>query len=298
MAQPGWYPDPAGTPGHFRYWDGQSWAESATERPSLAAASAPTGAPTFTGPPRGQRSRRPWWIAAAALFAAFLVFVGWRLTRPVETAAAGTPSSTSAPTGTAWDQTPIASSGLSASASSSASGCPVSLTKADIPQKSDGLLRAGHVGVKPIPGWSIHNSITMGWAAQVVEQDSQVEAGWYANIWLGALATADGFTDVQKATTVFLGCYASSDFYTGITATKVVWSKATTVSGHPGWAVRAEVRVNFEKNPAVKGDVIDIIVVDTGDPKYLSFFVGNAPIGDSATQKSVDAARATLIAGK
>jgi len=27
---PGWYPDPAGTPGRFRYWDGSHWSTTTT----------------------------------------------------------------------------------------------------------------------------------------------------------------------------------------------------------------------------------------------------------------------------
>ncbi|WP_084635077.1 DUF2510 domain-containing protein [Propionicicella superfundia] len=26
MSQPGWYPDPGGAPGQFRYWDGTTWS--------------------------------------------------------------------------------------------------------------------------------------------------------------------------------------------------------------------------------------------------------------------------------
>ena len=29
----GWYPDPAGTAGRFRYWDGQQWSAETTDDP-------------------------------------------------------------------------------------------------------------------------------------------------------------------------------------------------------------------------------------------------------------------------
>ncbi len=31
--RPGWYPDPAGTPDLFRWWDGGDWAEAISESP-------------------------------------------------------------------------------------------------------------------------------------------------------------------------------------------------------------------------------------------------------------------------
>ena len=43
MPSPGWYPDPAGTPGRYRYWDGQAWSETTTTDP--AATPPPGSAP-------------------------------------------------------------------------------------------------------------------------------------------------------------------------------------------------------------------------------------------------------------
>lgn len=33
MATPGWYPDPAGRPGAYRFWDGQAWGSDVTDNP-------------------------------------------------------------------------------------------------------------------------------------------------------------------------------------------------------------------------------------------------------------------------
>lgn len=49
MATPGWYPDPAGQPGAFRYWDGSAWGEELRGDPFGAP---PAGAaPHPPGPP-------------------------------------------------------------------------------------------------------------------------------------------------------------------------------------------------------------------------------------------------------
>ena len=46
MATPGWYPDPAGRPGAFRYWDGEAWGSEATDNPYAAP---PGGTPDRPG---------------------------------------------------------------------------------------------------------------------------------------------------------------------------------------------------------------------------------------------------------
>ena len=35
-AVPGWYPDPAGRPGGYRYWDGKNWSAATTTNPAAA----------------------------------------------------------------------------------------------------------------------------------------------------------------------------------------------------------------------------------------------------------------------
>ena len=44
----------------------------------------------------------------------------------------------------------------------------------------------------------------------------------------------------------------------------------------------------------VAGDVLDVVVIDTGREGHLSFFVAEAPIDDAARQQLVDDARVSL----
>jgi hypothetical protein len=52
----GWYPDPAGAPNTYRYWDGQSWSQMTTTNPP-AGGQAPAAPPAqgATQPPYGQQ---------------------------------------------------------------------------------------------------------------------------------------------------------------------------------------------------------------------------------------------------
>src|SRR5215207_972628 len=64
MADAGWYPDPAGVPGRYRYWDGARWSSFTTDDPrrpgpakSPASSSTPSE-PAKAGPPPSRLSRR------------------------------------------------------------------------------------------------------------------------------------------------------------------------------------------------------------------------------------------------
>ncbi|WP_408897723.1 DUF2510 domain-containing protein [Nocardioides sp. R1-1] len=45
MTNAGWYPDPAGAPDTYRYWDGQAWSQMTTTQPSASAGAPPTQVP-------------------------------------------------------------------------------------------------------------------------------------------------------------------------------------------------------------------------------------------------------------
>ena len=80
---PGWYPDPAGTPNRFRYWDGRAWSPDTTDNPAAAApgSAGPRagdgsgGSSSPAAPQPGRRRFGPLILAMAALVVLVLVGV-------------------------------------------------------------------------------------------------------------------------------------------------------------------------------------------------------------------------------
>lgn len=69
MTSAGWYPDPAGQPNTYRYWNGQSWSQETTGNP----ASPPPGAPPYQpyGQPPATQQPAPQQPAAPQQYAGY-----------------------------------------------------------------------------------------------------------------------------------------------------------------------------------------------------------------------------------
>ena len=66
MSTPGWYPDPGGRPGGYRYWDGHAWTSQVTGQPGGPGGQAPIGSGGPAPQPPARRSGRGWLIGLIA----------------------------------------------------------------------------------------------------------------------------------------------------------------------------------------------------------------------------------------
>lgn len=292
---PGWYPDPAGGQGRYRYWDGTSWSGYTTNNP---------GEP----PPVGGRGDAPlqqrrargglaWLIIAVALVvlaavAAWLIFSGRTQGGRFVPIPEDTNSST--PTVQGWDETTRPTPPPTDQASLVA--CPVTSDTTSTAQSNDGRLRGGGISVQGVKGWVDYN-MYLQWVSDFHTQVDQVRPGWISNIGVGQLNAVDGFTDPRTSARQTVECFASSGYYTGFTFKVDLIDEPTTISGYPAWRIRSEVHIQSDTMPEIEGDVVDIIVVDLGDPQRMGLFISSVTIGDTRRQELVDKSMASITVG-
>lgn len=310
MSQPGWYPDPAGAPNRFRYWDGARWSSDTTDNPAASGPSGPAGAPGRPGGDSRRRRLGPLIVVLVALLVVVLagVLVVRSLTadRPIVD-----PGPLPSSTVSGWDdsspttepQTPSPTPSVSRpiptpsqtrtptptpSPTEELRACPQGqpTTRQDHP--SDGRIHGGGLSFPAARGWQDTSGTEFSWAYDVGEQMTMAEApSWYANLAVGALFTGDGFDEPRRAAELVMQCVITSGLYPYFTSREPVWSKAVTVDGRPAWSIRAEIRVD-DPQLKTRGDTVEVIVVDSGSPESLSMFIGAVDIGNRSLAATLD----------
>lgn len=149
------------------------------------------------------------------------------------------------------------------------------------------------------PGWpeSAAYAQQMTWAWDVDGVEILLQPDWAELMADGSLHASDGFVTPEQSAEGMVECIASSAFYKGFTGRKDVFSKAVTVDGHPGWALRSQIFVDQPTDLPVPGDTVEFVVVDTGTRGQLSFFSGFVPIGDHARTEQLNQVIAGLKVG-
>lgn len=296
---PGWYPDPAGQPGHYRHWDGQQWSAQTTTDP--ARAGAPTGGAT---PPPGRKDRGRGTLLVILAALVVLGLLVWALLRPSGTGSSSVPEDTNSasPTGPVWNEK-SASPSPGSSAPNPSNGAAVSCPTGGgnvIPASGSTLTSTG-LTVNRIDGWDQEPSFDLQAIHDVQVQlllvYQGVTSGWLSGQAVGRLANGDGFTDPETSAHQIMSCFATSAYYKGYTGREDLTDESVTIDGHKGWHLRSNIRVDDPSLPDIPGDRMDIVVVDTGQSGSLAVYAGWATIGDSSREQLVDQAITTLHVG-
>jgi hypothetical protein len=260
-AAPGWYPDPAGQPGRFRYWDGRAW--TATTSPS------PQGQPggPGSGPPR-RRSPLPWIIGGVALLVVITVVIVL-LVRGLGG-------------GTIIDRGPVTTA-------PSADVCPDAVQPTASPTAQTGSrVTSGRLSYAKLgepfsePFWD--RRVPFGRDVQsqqaTVEADASGKPTWVAAVLVARLLAGDGFYGPEQGARVVATCVVGKFYGNAAVTRKDTRSQAITVDGHPAWTIEAQLSFQLP-NIKTTGETMIIVVVDTGDGEAGLFY---ASIPDTSPQ--------------
>ena len=367
MATAGWYPDPSGQPGAFRYWDGGRWDETVADHPygpppggatpapppppggfeNTAAIGPlrPTGSQAGQGsqgstppppppPPPGpatpaygtplppledrddggRRTGRTLALLVLALVMTLLVgvasFVVVRGLIEGDDAAASSEQSSSAVTApegpTLGPSTAVPApapdpDGPTSGApveplDPSVEQCAGGLPDRGVEAPQEGLLAGGGIEVS-VPGDFgpvLELAAAFTFADGVTARSKLIEQGatsdWVAVYAAGGLSRAGGFDSPRQAAEVVAACVTqSTSFYSSVSGLAELGSTEVVLDGRPAWELTHEVRIE-DPGLAVEGDVLKVVVVDTGDDSTYGLFLSVVPIGDRAMLDEQDAA--------
>jgi len=153
---------------------------------------------------------------------------------------------------------------------------------------------------------SVRMATSAGWTDALVDipsaygvqgEQKMIYANWVSLISVGLLAKDEGFTDPKMAASRIMDCLSRSSYYVAYTGRKDISNQAVTINGHPGRYLRTNVLVSLTGQPTIKGDVVDVVVVDLGDNTF-GVFMSTCTMGDTTVCAQVNTARKSLTVAK
>ncbi|HEX8509412.1 MAG TPA: DUF2510 domain-containing protein [Propionibacteriaceae bacterium] len=289
-APPGWYADPGGQQGLYRFWDGESWSAALSPHPSAPPPQAvppapqaqpgtvlpyqplrPAAAPALT--PR--KKSYGWALGLLAVLVALVVVVA-----AVALRVAREPASSTGPGG-----------------APTTAVCPEQDNQTPQPQPPDGRVHGGRLSY-PLLGspWSAPEpEFRVPFARGVLRQSVEIEnvAGqqWLAAVLIGQLSAGDGFFSPKDGAAIVVKC-VSGTFYGNSEVTRDDQrNEALSVDGHDAWVIESQLRFDVPSIQA-KSELLIVVIVDTGDGSAGLYY---ASIPENAPQL-VAPARAALAA--
>lgn len=295
MNPPGWYPDPAGTPETFRWWDGQTWTTATTQSP--ATTPPPQNATPQPGPadPTGTQKRTKLVLGVSAGIAVIALIVAGTIVLPrmlgdEETEGAASPPptmpSSSAP------RSPGSSPGGQGGELNCAGGNQ-NATSNEAPIYSSGGLQ-----YEAVDGWGFRYDMSQWtwlddqavWGSTKIEPTTE---DWAAGIAIGGVKAANGFGDPATAATNLVTCLTRYGFANdGSWKAEEESSEEVTVGGMKGH--RSVYLLSNGSQGTYAGYQVVALALDTGREGTLGTWMSFAPKGESTSSVLIEAAEKTI----
>jgi Protein of unknown function (DUF2510) len=298
-ANPGWYPDPGGGQGLFRYWDGNAWSAAVSPNPSapppaqgLVGGGTPQvgdqpnvqggqpygqgGQPAYGQSPYGQdygssayanyqeleskKSPIGWWIAGTALVIGIIVVA----VIAIRAVTGGDTGTTGGPV-----------------AQPSQDACPPQSTASPEPgnHPADGRVHGGPVSYPMLgPPWGAPQSETRvpfgsDVQSQVVPDQINYDgngANWVAQILVGELQAGDGFFTPEQGAQIVVKCILGAFYGNNPVNSNVKVNEKTTIDGHEAWLVESQLTFDIAGLKA-KGELLIVAIVSAGNRSGLYY---------------------------
>ena len=270
--RPGWYPDPAGAAGLYRWWDGDSWAEVTSD-----SAQAPPPLPVETEAGAGATRRRasPLRVVVVltlgfALFVSASIGLGlviWRDSSNTAQRTLGAPAGL--PSGGGTD--PV---GYLDERTRTATIGPASLTMPGDPYV-----------LSPDP-MAVRGALDLlFWASAPVHVRYDGKHDWSSGVLLGRVATPGNAGDLQTDGTRALHRLSQAIFDRHPTELKGMTSKQRMVDGQPAMLFSAQVHYSVDRLPSRYDTVTALLVrLDDGSLIMAASSVPNDADSDVARQ--------------
>lgn len=302
VSKAGWYPDPGGQQGMFRYWDGNAWSAATSPNPQAAPPAPALGSPTGRQGQQptqqsygqgqqpygqaqqpygqGQKKKSPagWWIGGAALLLVIIV-VGVMAIRAI--------GDGSGPLG-----------GGQPGGQGSQDVCPQQEAPTTEPEAdpNDGRVHGGPVSYPRLgdPWDSPQPDDRVPFGLDVMKQDVMVEpnyqpsSSWVASVLVGELQAGDGFYTPEQGAEIVVKCILGAFYGDNEVERADKQNKKMTVDGHDAWIVESQLSFDIE-GLKTKGELLIVVIVATGATAGLYY----ASIPDS-TPELVEPARDAL----
>ncbi len=150
----------------------------------------------------------------------------------------------------------------------------------------DEWIYGGKIAMRRVPEWK-DKGFAFLWVHDIDSQTFQHSEGWFNGASVSALRVQEGFENTEKAAKSSLSCVAGS-YYTDLTGLEYKFVKQVSLGGKKGHWVRAQANVDTPELLGIEGDIIDVVVIDTGAEGDLSMFLSTATIGDDTNIKKME----------
>lgn len=272
-ATPGWYPDPGGQQGMFRYWDGSQWSAALSPTPQAAAPTSTLGQP---GIPANSavvglgasdapgRSGKGWLIAAIAIAVVLVVVVAF-IVRAVSTG--GLTGGNDRPGG--QSSRPI---------------CPPEDFSPNTPNGTrDGRVYGGKLSYPQLPPpWSQpsqENRVPFGrdvWTQSILVERYTETSSWVASVLVGELNAGDGFFSPEEGSDIVMTCIVGAFYGDAHVERDDRVNRAMTVDGHDAWIIESYLSFSLP-NLQTNSELAIVVIVETG-PGTSSLYYASIPL--------------------